>query len=59
MLIKSVKKIIKASFLLYAFNIVAVNFNVVIPINAWTIIYISFFELPGIIVLLVMKTLGV
>ena len=57
--IKYVKRVIMASFLIYAFNMVAVNFNVVVPINLWTIVFASIFDVPGISVLLILKTLGV
>ena len=51
------KKIIIASFLIYAFNIIAVNFNIVVPINVWTISYISMFDIPGLVVLVIIKTI--
>ena len=57
--IKYLKRVIMASFLIYAFNMVAVNFNVVVPINLWTIVFASIFDVPGISVLLILKTLGV
>ena len=53
------KKTIMASFLIYAFNMIAVNFNIVLPINIWTIIFTSFFDVTGLIVLLIIKTIGV
>ena len=48
-----------ASFMIYAFNMVAVNFNIVIPINAWTIGFTSIFDVSGLAVLLFIKTIGV
>ena len=48
-----------ASFLIYAFNMVAVNFNVVVPINLWTIGFTTVFDVPGIAILLILKTIGV
>ena len=59
MFIKYIKKIIMASFLLYAFNMVAIHFNILIPLNLWTIGFVSFFDLPGILILLILKTIGV
>ena len=53
------KKLIMASFLIYAFNIIAVNFNIVVPINIWTISYISIFDIPGLVMLVIIKTIGV
>ena len=43
------------AFLIYAFNIIAVNFNIVIPINIWTIAFTSIFDLPAIVVMLLIK----
>ena len=48
-----------SAFLIYAFNIIGVNFNIIIPINIWTIGFTSIFDISGIIVLLVLKTIGV
>ena len=58
-MIKYIKKIIMASFLIYAFNMVAIKFNVVIPINLWTIGFTTFFDISGLIILLIIKTIGV
>ena len=48
-----------AAFLIYAFNMVAVNFNVVLPINLWTIGFTTLFDISGLIILLIIKTIGV
>lgn len=58
-MIKYLKKIIMAAFLIYAFNMVAVNFNIVLPINVWTICFTSIFDVSGLIILLILKTIGV
>ena len=59
MIIKFLKKIIMSSFLIYAFNMVLLNFNVVIPINIYTIIYTSFFDVTSLVILLIFKIIGV
>lgn len=59
MIIKYVKKIIMSSFLIYAFNMVAVNFNIVLPINLWTIGFTTIFDVPALAILLIIKTIGV
>ena len=56
---KYLKKIIMGAFLIYAFNVLAVNFNVVLPINIWTISFTSYFDFIGLIVLIILKTIGV
>ena len=48
-----------AAFLLYTFNVIAVNFNIVLPINLWTIAFTGVFNISGLIVLLIIKTIGV
>ena len=58
-MIKCIKRIIMASFLVYAFNMVAVNFNIIIPINIWTIGFTTIFDISGLIILLIIKTIGV
>ena len=55
---KYLKKIIMGSFLIYAFNIIAVNFNIVIPINPWTILFASTFDLPAIVIMLLVKIIA-
>ena len=58
-MIKYLKRVIMASFLIYAFNMVAVNFSIVLPINVWTIAFTSIFDIGGLIILLIIKTIGV
>ena len=53
------KKIIMSAFLIYAFNMVAVNFNIVIPMNIWTIGFTSIFDVTALAILLIFKTIGV
>lgn len=59
MFIKNIKKVITGAFLLYAFNMVAIHFNIVIPINLWTIGFATIFDVPGIAILLIIKIMGV
>ncbi len=57
-MIKYLKKIIMGSFIIYAFNMIAVNFNIVVPINIWTILFTSIFDFVGIAIILFIKILG-
>ncbi len=59
MMIKILKRIIMSAFLLYAFNMVAINFNIILPINIWTIMFTSLFDVSGLTILLLIKTIGV
>ncbi len=54
-----IKRIIMGAFLIYSFNVIAVNFNIVLPINIWSIGFTSIFNIVGIVVLLLIKILGV
>lgn len=56
-MMKLVKKIILSFFLIYSFNIISVNFNLIIPINIITIGIITLFDIPGMISLFVIKFL--
>ncbi len=58
-MIRFLKKIIMGAFIIYAFNIIAVNFNIVLPINIWTISFTSIFDFLGIAILLIIKVIGV
>ena len=58
-MIQAIRKIIMSAFLIYAFNMVAVHFNIVLPINLWTIFYVTLFDIPGLGVLMFLKTIGV
>ena len=59
MILNYLKKIVIGSFLIYTFNIIAINFNVILPINVWTIGFVSFFDFIGLTVLIIIKTIGV
>ena len=58
-MVKYIKKWIMSAFLIYAFNMVAVNFNFVIPINIWTLAFTSVFDVSGLTILMIIKTIGV
>lgn len=49
------KKLIFGSFLLYGYNLIASNFNMIIPINIFTLLFIVCFGVPSILVLLLFK----
>lgn len=44
---KVLKKIIFSAFIIYSFNIIAVKFNIVIPINLFTIAIVTVLDVPG------------
>ena len=53
-----VKKIILSAFILYGYNLVAVNFNMIIPINVYTLGFITFLGSPALIALVLFKILA-
>lgn len=53
------KRIIVNSFLIYTFNVIAVNFNMNIPFNIWTMTYVGLFDIPGLITLTILLIIGV
>ena len=58
-MMKYFKKFVMGAFLIYAFNVIAVNFNIVVPINIWTMIFLSIFDFVGLIVIVLIRTIGV
>lgn len=57
LIIKLVKRIIVGIFLLYGYNLIAVNFNMIIPINMFTIGFVTVLGIPSIFALLLFKIL--
>lgn len=55
---KILKRLIIAAFMLYVFNKIAVNLNLIIPINLYTIGFVSIFNIFGIVLLVSLKLLG-
>ena len=50
-----VKRIIFSTFLIYGYNMIAVNFQLVVPINAITISLVTFLGAPGLLTLVLFK----
>jgi len=55
---KYIKRFILGGFLLYAYNLIAVAFNITIPINLFTIIITGLFDIPGLVGLILLKIIG-
>lgn len=53
-IINIIKKIIFSFIMLYGLNLLVNSFNVVIPINIFTIATVSFLGVPGLVSLIVM-----
>jgi inhibitor of the pro-sigma K processing machinery len=54
-LFKIIKNGLFSAFLLYGYNLIAVNFNMVIPINIYTIGFVAILGIPSIISLILFK----
>lgn len=50
-----IKRIILGTFLLYGYNLIAVNFNMIIPINFFTILIVTILGIPSVLALLLFK----
>jgi len=52
-----VKKIVLSAFALYGYNLIATNFNMLIPINVITVGSMAFFGFPALLALILFKVL--
>lgn len=52
---KIIFKIITTSLLIYGFNIISLKFNIFLPINYFSILFVSLFGFCGILFLLIFK----
>lgn len=59
LILKYVKRIVFGAFIIYTYNMIAVNFNMIIPINLWTVLFVSFFDFPALATLVILKVWGV
>ena len=55
---KYLKRFILGGFLLYAYNLIAVTFNITVPINLFTILTVGLLDIPGLAALVVLKLIG-
>lgn len=55
--VKLIRKVILGTFLLYGYNLIAVNFNMIIPINIYTIAGVTGLGIPSILAFLLFKIL--
>ena len=55
---KYLKRFILGGFLLYAYNLIAVTYNITIPINLFTIFIVGLLDIPGLAALVILKLVG-
>lgn len=52
-----IKKVVIGGFLLYGYNLIAVHFNMILPINLITLLFVSFLGAPALFALVLFKFL--
>ena len=50
---KLLRKVIFSFIILYTYNLIAVSFNLMIPINIFTIVILTILDAPGLILLVI------
>lgn len=55
MILRLLKRIIISAFLLYGYNLIAINFNLIIPINIYTVGFVSVLGIPSMLALILFK----
>ena len=56
-MVKLIRRIIFSAFLLYGYNLIAVNFNLVIPINIYSMGLVTTLGIPSVFALVLFKVL--
>lgn len=49
------KKVVLSFAILYSYNLIAVNFNMIIPINLFTVLIVSILGAPALLALILFK----
>ena len=57
-ILKYLKRFILGGFLLYAYNLIAVTFNITVPINLFTMLIVGLLDIPGLAALIILKLIG-
>ena len=55
MIFRLIKRFIVSMFVLYGFNIITSNFNMMVPINIYTTSFVLLFGFPGLFTLVIFK----
>ena len=50
-----VRNVIISGFILYGYNLIAVQFNMIIPINIFTLSFVTFLGAPALVALVLFK----
>lgn len=52
-----IKRVVIGAFILYGYNLIAINFNMVIPINVYSLSFICLFGSPALFALVLFRLL--
>ena len=52
-----VRNVIISGFILYGYNLIAVQFNMIIPINIFTLSFVTFLGAPALVALVLFRIL--
>lgn len=52
-----IKRIIISAFLIYSYNLIAINLNIIIPINFWSLGLVSIFGTSALVALILFRIL--
>ena len=58
LIIKYFKRFVIGGFMLFTYNLIANSFNLTIPINFITIIFVGLFDIVGLVTLIFIKFIG-
>ena len=58
LIIKYFKRFVLSGFMLFTYNLIANTFNLTIPINFITIIFVGLFDIVGLVTLILIKFIG-
>jgi len=56
-IVNFIRNIVISAFILYGYNLIAVNFNMIITINFITIFFVAFLGAPALFALILFKIL--
>ncbi len=54
-IINFLKRFVLSFLIIYGYNLIAINFNMIIPINILNILIITIFGAPSLVVLILLK----
>lgn len=56
--LKYLKKFVLGAFLLYGYNLIAITFNIAVPINVFSVVVVGFLDVFGLLALIILRIIG-